>query len=324
MVLSVVIPVYNVAPYLEQCVDSVLASQAADYEILLVDDGSTDGVCPGICDRYALAHPERIRVIHQENQGLGGARNTGLAQARGEYVFFVDSDDFLAPGALTILQNAVARSHADVYSFQMMCTDGCGRDRPLETSRVYDAPFSLEEQPDFLLALPAACARLWRREFLTGSGIRFPSRVWYEDIRTCTKWFALARSIHTLPDHLYYYRNLRSGSIMNNGKLERNREILAAFDDIMEWFSQKGLAEQYHNELCRLAIDHLLLAATVRVAKVDPHSPVLGQIHSYMENHFPDYRRNPYRGALPAPKKLVFWLSSHEQYRLLHTLFRRR
>ncbi len=73
MVLSVVIPVYNVAQYLEQCVDSVLASQETDYEILLVDDGSTDGVCPGICDRYALANPDRIRVIHQENQGLGGA-----------------------------------------------------------------------------------------------------------------------------------------------------------------------------------------------------------------------------------------------------------
>ena len=114
MVLSVVIPVYNVAQYLEQCVDSVLASQETDYEILLVDDGSTDGVCPGICDRYALANPDRIRVIHQENQGLGGARNTGLAQALGEYVFFVDSDDYLAPEALSVVIRQIRQTHGDI------------------------------------------------------------------------------------------------------------------------------------------------------------------------------------------------------------------
>ena len=324
MVLSVVIPVYNVAQYLEQCVDSVLASQETDYEILLVDDGSTDGVCPGICDRYALANPDRIRVIHQENQGLGGARNTGLAQALGEYVFFVDSDDYLAPEALSVVIRQIRQTHGDIYSFQCYCTDGCGGDTPLTMSACFAEPFTLAQHPEFLLSLPTTWARVWRRAFLLDSGVRFPSRVWYEDIRTSTKWFALARSIHTLPDHLYYYRNMRQGSIMNSGKLERNREIVEAFDDILDWFTQKGLAEQYHNELCRLAIDHMMLAASVRVAKIDPDSPILGELLGYMHSRFPDYRHNPYRRELPAPRKLVFWLVDHRQFRILGRLFRNR
>ena len=84
MRLSIIIPVYNVQEYLQGCIDSVLANDTTDCEIILVDDGCTDGVCPRICDENAAAHPDLIRVIHQENQGLGGARNTGLEAARGE------------------------------------------------------------------------------------------------------------------------------------------------------------------------------------------------------------------------------------------------
>ena len=87
MVLSIVIPVYNTASYLEGCLASVLAGDCTDCEILLVDDGSTDGVSPELCDRLAEAHPDLVQVIHQENCGLGGARNTGLEAARGENIF---------------------------------------------------------------------------------------------------------------------------------------------------------------------------------------------------------------------------------------------
>ena len=97
MLLTIVIPVYNTAAYLEACVQSVLSGDHQDCEILLVDDGSTDGVCPALCDRLAAQHPALIRVIHQENKGQGGARNTGLEAAAGTYLFFLDSDDTIVP-----------------------------------------------------------------------------------------------------------------------------------------------------------------------------------------------------------------------------------
>ncbi|MFR5421203.1 MAG: glycosyltransferase family 2 protein [Oscillospiraceae bacterium] len=94
MIFSVVIPVYNVKDYLPKCIDSVLAQDFEDYEVILIDDGSTDGESGAICDRYAAAHPERIRAIHKPNGGVGEARNVGI-EAPGQYLIFIDSDDYI-------------------------------------------------------------------------------------------------------------------------------------------------------------------------------------------------------------------------------------
>lgn len=321
MRFSIIVPVYNVADYLQGCIDSILANDCTDCELILVDDGSTDGRCPAICDENAARHPELIRVIHQANQGLGGARNTGLEAARGEYVFFVDSDDTIAPESLQVLRDAVERTHADICSFNLRTHDGQGNGETMEVSQQYAGPFSLAEHPEFLLSLPAAWARIWKRELFLRSGIRYPSRVWYEDIRTSTKLFAVADSIVTLPQALYFYL-ARPGSIMRSSNVGRNREILEAFDDVLAWFQDCGLFETYRQELCRLAVDHILVAASVRVARIAPQSALLEKFSGYMDTHFPDYRKNPYLKQLPRRHKLVLRLVEGRHYGLLRLLFR--
>ena len=321
MRFSIIVPVYNVEQYLQGCIDSVLANDCSDCELILVDDGSTDGVCPQICDENGKKHPELIRVIHQENQGLGGARNTGLEAARGEYVLFVDSDDTIAPGTLEILREQIDDTHADVYSFNLYSHDGEGKKKFVEVSPPYDGSFTLLENPGFLFALPAAWARLWRRDLFINTGIRYPSRVWYEDIRTTTKLFASASSIVTLPHPLYYYL-ARPGSIMRSSNVKRSREILDAFDDILQWFSERGLKERYEKELCRLAVDHIQLAAVVRVIRQDAHSPLISEFVSYMYNQFPQWETNPYLAELPRRHKLLLKLIAKKRYLLIAFLFK--
>ena len=116
MKLSIIVPVYNVAPYLRKCVDSLLAQDITDYEIILVDDGSTDE-CPQICDHYVELYPH-IHVIHQKNAGLSAARNSGIATAQGEYILFVDSDDYLQLYRLAILLEQIERDNLDVLRFR--------------------------------------------------------------------------------------------------------------------------------------------------------------------------------------------------------------
>ena len=321
MRFSVVIPVYNVAEYLRGCVDSILANDCSDCEIILVDDGSTDGLCPALCDEIAAEHPELIRVIHQENRGLGGARNTGLEAAQGDYLFFVDSDDTISPESLKVLSDAIDAGGADIYSFHMYSHDGEGNKSQVVTSEAFSGAFSLEEQPRFLMALPTACARVWRRELFLRTGIRYPSRVWYEDIRTSTKLFAVAESIVTLPNTLYWYL-AREGSIVRSANVERNREILDAFDDILAWYEQQGLRRTYENELTSLAIDHIVLAASVRVARLDPKHPLLAEFSAYMEKNFPNYRTNSYIAELSKLHKLLFTLVKGRHYRTIQLLFR--
>lgn len=321
MKLSIIIPVYNVADYLRGCIDSVLANDCTDCQIILVDDGATDGICPGICDEYAAAHPDLIRVIHQPNKGLGGARNTGIAAAQGEYLFFVDSDDTIIPDALDILRRAIDSTHSDIYSFPYTAHDEQGNESHLATSIVLKGVFTLREHPEFLLSLPVAGARIWKKSLFDKTCIRFPEKAWYEDIRTSMKLFALAESIETLETPVYRYLQ-RQGSIMHSANLARNREILDAFEDLLRWFRGAGLYETYRRELERLAVDHILLAATVRVARADPRHPLLAEFRSYMEEYFPDYRENPYLSGLPKLHKLLVFLIERRQYGVVKLLFR--
>lgn len=114
--LSFIVPVYNVAPYLRKCIDSLLAQDYDDYEIILVDDGSTDN-SPQICDEYA-EKGSPIRVIHQANAGLSAARNAGIKCAKGDYLCFVDSDDYWEPNVLGGLMEQVERDDLDVLRFK--------------------------------------------------------------------------------------------------------------------------------------------------------------------------------------------------------------
>ena len=124
MKLSIIVPIYNVAPYLRKCVDSLLVQDISDYEIILVDDGSTDdsgSIADDLVDAFRLsplASRLEMRVIHQANGGLSAARNTGIAAAQGDYILFVDSDDYLQPNTLGTLLNQAERDNLDVLRFR--------------------------------------------------------------------------------------------------------------------------------------------------------------------------------------------------------------
>ena len=123
MLFSVIVPIYNVEKYLKKCIDSVLAQTFADYELILVDDGSPDQ-CPAICDAYA-AEDARIKVIHKENGGLVSARQAGIAEAVGDYVFHLDGDDALCPDALESAYEIIKDTQADIVSFSYKrCVNG--------------------------------------------------------------------------------------------------------------------------------------------------------------------------------------------------------
>ena len=318
--ISIVVPVYKVRDYLPGCLDSILANDTSDCEIILVDDGSPDG-SGAICDRYAQAHPDLIRVIHQANGGIGSVRNTGVANAKGEWLFFIDSDDTIAPDSLAVLKEAIRLGGAQVIGFQYCADDGVNPPRPQSCGfEAAAAPFRLSDRKDYLLSLPSVWIRLWKRSLFTESGIHFPTGVWYEDIRTTAKLLPLADGIRVLPDHIYNYLT-RQGSIMNNRNLKRNREILEAMDDILDWYRQEGLLDAYRDELCAMTVENVLLAASVRVARVDPKSPLLREFADYTAKTFPDWKHNPYRKRLTRAKRLALALVEHRRYRILKQLF---
>lgn len=320
MTFSIVIPVYNVKDYLPKCLDSLLAQNCSDCEILLVDDGSTDGESGAICDRYAVAYPQLIRSIHKLNGGVGTARNTGLEAASGEYLIFIDSDDYVAPTMLDVLRSAVSKFHSDVIGFGFALEINGTISKKCVNALPTDRTFTLEDTHRLMLTEQCPWSRIWKRSLFLDSGIRYPGRVWYEDLRTTIKLLAIAKNIAFVPDILYYYVD-RSNSITRNTNVARNAEILDAFDDLIGWYRQQELFEIYYNELSRLAVDHVLIAASVRVLRIDPSAPLLDRFQAYMEETFPDYLENPYLHELPRSHKLILSLLRKKRYTTIRALF---
>ena len=320
MKFSIIIPVYNTGAYLEKCVRSALITADEDCEILIVDDGSNDGISGNLCDQLAETNSHIIRVVHQQNKGLGGARNTGIEQANGEYLLFLDSDDSLHPDAISRIRQTIEEYEVDIVTFNITTEDENGKLEKLPSGYINRSPFALVEIPEFILELPSACNKVWRRELFLKSGVRFPEKVWYEDIRTTIKLYALANKIYTIPDYLYIYFQ-RSGSITRSDNLDRNSEIMDAMDDILCWYQEKRLYDQYESVLCALTIENVYLYATIRVLRNNLFHPLLEQFHTYTEIHFPNYRHNSYLDRLPRSKKLVYNLLEKKMFRLLQLLF---
>lgn len=318
--ISVIIPVYNVEKYVEKCVRSVLAQTFSDFEVLLVDDGATDS-SGEICDRLAR-EDARIRVIHQKNQGLGGARNTGIREAVGEWLIFPDSDDWLEPETLERALDTGKKHDADMVMFAFQTVDEQGsvlqhfvEDMPMDT------PLEPARRRDVLFTAPCAWNKLYRAGLFRETGVLYPSRVWYEDVRTTPKLMAASRRVVFL-DYIGYNYLQRAGSIMSSINLERNVEIVQAFDDLLGYFHEKNLFAQYRDELCRLTVFHVYLTASVRVARLDTKSGLLRQFREYVEKTFPDFRKNPYMNRFAGRQKLLLALIGKRQYRLIALLFK--
>ena len=317
---SVIVPVYKVEEYLEKCVQSILAQTERDFELILVDDGSPDR-CGALCDSLAQTDP-RIRVIHQENQGLGGARNTGIREARGDWLLLVDSDDWIEPKILEKAMEAGLREEADLVMFAFRTVDEQGRELGVfREDMPKERGIALQEHKEALLTAPCAWNKLYRRSFFQGTGLAYPPRVWYEDLRTSPKLMAKAGRMVFLDGVGYNYLQ-RQGSIMNSANLERNREILDAFDDLLPWFRKEGLFEAYRRELEYLAVFHVYLTAGVRVALADRKSPLLRELAAYVEERFPGWRQNPYLPKLGGKRRLLVSLLQKKWYWAVSLLFK--
>ena len=210
--ISVIVPVYNVRPYLEKCFDSIARQSYQNLEIILVDDGSTDGsgeLCENLSKRDG-----RVRVIHKKNGGLGSARNAGMDAARGELLSFVDSDDWIEPGMYESLSGIMCRENAQIIA--------CGIKRVSETGEVSYYQDNLKERSVYtreeaLIELPknerlsnSMCNKLFRRE--TIQGLHINEQIYYEDNPFTPQCIARAGRIAYTAEPFYCYFE-RAGSI---------------------------------------------------------------------------------------------------------------
>ena len=218
--VSIIVPVYNAASFLEECLDSILSQTLKNIEVICVNDGSKDN-SQAILERYAK-QDQRVRVLVKENGGLRSARNFGVAVATGEYIGFVDSDDFIDPKMMEILYSKAKETNADVAIGDLYLYDH----KTAETSeyrdqllflRLKNRVINLADEPELIRCI-AAWDRIYRRSLLNDNNITFPEGLVYEDALYTTQVLMKAQRIVVIPQKLYYYRK-------NVGESITDREV---------------------------------------------------------------------------------------------------
>ena len=245
--ISVVIPVYNVEKYLAECVDSVLGQTYQDYEIILVDDGATDS-SGAMCDEYAQKDA-RIRVIHQPNGGLSAARNAGLSAASGEYIYFLDSDDYIEPTTLVDLVSVAEQEQADMVFFDgYVFFDECEEDDTVSRyvrKEAYATQNGLTMLQKLLLneeyRTPVQFLFL-RKDFLDAHGLRFLEGIIHEDeLFTFLVYNADGRVAHCHKQ--LYARRIRPASIMtSSGALRRYDSMRRIYFELSQMYRERTAA----------------------------------------------------------------------------------
>ena len=267
MKFSVIIPVYNVEAYLRDCLDSVLNQTYADWEAICVNDGSTDGSAD-ILNEYA-ARESRLKVITQPNRGLSAARNSGIDAAEGEYVLFLDSDDWLEKNALEVLS-------ANLGGEDMLCFSGR---RYFESDRAYHDADQLKAQTylsgmdyyndnalssrDF--AFVCVVLRIYKREFLSQHNLRFKEGIFHEDNLFTPLACFYAERVMVINECLYDYR-VRSNSITTTGNSKKLRDLLETANTLASLFVSKA---GFNKTVVYRAITHYYQTVFAYICKED-------------------------------------------------------
>ena len=300
MKLSVIVPVYNVEPYLAECVDSLLGQELSDMEIILVDDGSRDR-SGEICERYAAERPDRIRCLRTENGGQGRARNLALPLAKGDYVGFVDSDDWVKPDMYKKLLDRAEETGADIVvcDFLEHCADGAER----------VLPASFQDHP--LSSAGSSCNKIFRRALI--GELRFPEGLWYEDFYFSAIMLLRSERTEYLREALYVYRRGQE-STMHNNNAAKNLDMLKIMDMLEPEMRAAGREEDFSF----FVINHVLLDSISRLAQqtAPDRDSVIRTFRDYAHRKVPKLTQCKSYQAEARNRRIVMFLNYHGMERL--------
>lgn len=317
--VSIIIPVWGVEKYISKCLDSLVNQTLEDIEIIVVNDGSPDN-SQKIIDEYVKKHPDKVKSYIKENGGQGSARNYGIEVSTGEYIGFVDSDDFVELDMFEKLYNKAKQDKSDI----VVCGSyNVSEDYSKKEKDVFVNNYDTDLE-NVLFGKMAVWNKIYKRNIIIDNKITFKEKVWYEDLAFTLKAIINSSKFSFIDEPLYDYL-IRQGSTMNNSNVERNLEILQAFDDVLDYI-YKNKKEDYIKMIEFLAIDHIYISAIVRVLRAEADNKlkhdVIDKLINYMEKNFPNFKDNSYINKLSRNRKIIYNLISKNRYNSVKLIFK--
>lgn len=314
--VSIIVPIYNVENYLDKCLDSLVKQTLENIEIILINDGSTDN-SEKIISKYMKSYGDKIVLINQKNGGQASARNAGIKIARGEFLMFVDSDDWLDYVAAEKIYSTAIDENADLVTFGAY---------EVKNNVAYDYNFisfsTNDVKKDFVLNKTSVWGLLIRRKVILDNNLFFPEIKAYEDIAIVSLYGLFANKIINLPDRYYYYL-IRQGSTMN--QLSYNAKLECVFDAMNyldKLYKNNDFYEDYNDELEFIYIEHLLHASSLRVINYNEGQYFIKKVSSIMKCRFPKWQKNEYYKIQPFKYKIICYLIYHCRISLLRIVLK--
>lgn len=302
--ISVIVPVYNVEEYLEKCLNSLVNQTLKDIEIIVVNDGSPDN-SQQIIDKYAKKY-KNIKAYSKPNGGLSDARNFGIQKATGEYIIFIDSDDYVAPEMLEKMYKKAMDDKLDI----VVCNSINVYPNGVEVIVKSNNNYSEDTVKNYLLAPPMAVIRLYKKELF--DTIKFKKGIYYEDLELTPKLVKCTKNIGFIDEAFYYYLQ-RDGSIMK--QKEFNAKMLDIFTVLES--NKKDLEKQYKDEIEYMYISHLLRTASLRFLDYSGYQENINKIIETIKEYYPNWKHNKYYQKSSIKMKIICHLAYHNQTKIL-------
>ena len=306
--VSIIVPVYNVEKFLKRCLDSLINQTYSNIEIITVNDGSTDG-SPTILAAYSQMDA-RVKIVNKINGGLSSARNEGMKHCNGDFVLFVDSDDFIREDTVQLMLDKAIDTNSDliVSDMEYLYDDG---NKSLASGGEFDVS-SFKENEEMLYINNSACNKLFAKELL--QDFEFPVGLWYEDLGSIPLLVAKAQQIAKVNEPLYIYYQ-RSGSLAHSA----NKKIFDIYKAI------KLIEDKVGNAAKKMYILHGLDLTTLRIKDFDDESIIeeyLALNMKYLNDYYPNWQSDPFIKTYSIKKRIIFFLLKHKCYALVHKIYR--
>lgn len=293
--VSVIVPVYNVEKYLPKCLDSLVNQTLEDIEIIVVNDGSPDN-SQVIIDEYASRYPGKIRPLIKENGGLSDARNFGITYAKGEYIGFVDSDDYVRNDMFEILYNKADEEDSDVVVCNYNKFSDDSMKNIVEIKHIDYFNNCVEDVPEILLESKSlACNKIYRREWYIEHDFKFPVGQWYEDSAVVYNMLYLANKVSAVTNCLYFYRTDREESITNSIN-DKIFDIFKSCESIIIFYRNHTCNKNVLNVADRICQIHLFvrLHALIKYGTIKLKIAYYTKLLDFFAKYMPKWANNPY------------------------------
>lgn len=243
--ISIIVPIYNAETFIHRCVDSILSQTYKDIEIILVDDGSKDtsGI---ICDDYASKNG-CVKVIHKENGGVSSARNAGLDMAKGEWIAFVDADDWISPNMYELMIEKAVDAVELVFCDYYLCYKSFKKEYNISLSKRLDKMDFLRYE--MVYGWTSVWNMLIKRSLMVDNCLRFADIRYSEDFIIFVKLILLAKSIGYINSSLYYYNRSNESSALHRMPFDAYKELIFGEKTIIEFFKKQNVFELYKKQM---------------------------------------------------------------------------